>query len=129
MVRSLTIAMLFAATAVAAPVPKSPPPDPFGQGYLGVRVTSGTMTLSVVELNTPAANAGMKAGDSLVKVGPIQPQEFEEVRQLIGGMRPGTIIKVTVRRGNDDVQTRIVLGARPANFDQLSGTLPIEPFP
>ena len=129
MVRSLTIAMFFAATAVAAPVPKLPSPDPFGQGYLGIRVTVDTMTLSVVEPNTPAANAGMKAGDSLVKVGPIQPQEFEEVRQLIGGLRPGTIIKVTVRRGNDDVQTQIVLGARPANFDQLSGTLPIEPFP
>jgi serine protease Do len=103
----------------AAPVPRTPPADPLGNGYLGVwRKNDEPLTIDRVELNGPAEKAGLKAGDILIKVASVVPQEFDDVRAVIGSLRPGTEVPVTVRRGEQKIQVVITLGERPANFGQ-----------
>src|SRR5438105_8008513 len=114
--------LLIATAALAAPVPKlvESPPDPLGRGYMGVRVqTDGSLQISSVEPNTPANAAGLRTGDILVRVGPLKPQNFDEVREMVGSLRPGTRIDVVYRRGSRELSTAIVLADRPANFGSI----------
>jgi S1-C subfamily serine protease len=119
--------LLIATAALAAPVPKmaEPPPDPLGHGYMGVRVQSeGTLQISSVEPNTPASAAGLRAGDIFVRVGPLTPQTFDEVREMIGSLRPGTRIDVVYLREKRELTTAIVLADRPANFGNVELLFP-----
>lgn len=111
---------------VLAPVPAPAKPDPLGFGYLGVRAapTAGEpdLTLSEVVPGTPAARAGLRVGDTVVRVGRIAPRQFDELREYVSGLRPGTRQEVEVRRGGKTVRLTLVVGAAPptvAVFDPL----------
>lgn len=112
-----TIATLLLASTLAAPVPSEPLPDPLAWGYLGVRVTHGTLKISSVEPGTPAAKAGLQAEDEFVRVGSLKPQEFEEVAEHISGFRPGTAMRVEVRRGSETKVVIVRLGVRPSSLE------------
>ena len=66
---------------------------------------TGTATTRVgeVEGNTPAATAGLKAGDRVVAVNGTKTATFERVSRLIRGSN-GKPITVTVRRGDSTVK-------------------------
>jgi S1-C subfamily serine protease len=110
----ITLTLLFAATAAAAPVPRDPLPDPLGRGYMGIYINEGTLTIREVDPGTPAAAAGMRAGDTFVKVGALEPREFVQIQQYVIGLRPGTPIRIALRRGSDLVVVVVRLGVRPA---------------
>lgn len=102
-----------------APVPAPPRPDPLGFGYLGVwrsdQVAAGGVVLGEVRDGQPAARAGLRAGDELVQIGRLKPKQFEEVVDYISGQRPGTALKVRVRRTDTLLDLTVVLGARPSD--------------
>lgn len=99
-----------------APVPAEPPPDPLAWGYLGIRVEQGTLEVRGVEPNTPAERAGLQPGDELVKVGTLEPRSFDEVAEHISTFRPGSKLRVEVRRGDDMKVFTVRLGVRPADL-------------
>lgn len=99
---------------LAAPVPKPADPDPLSWGYLGVRVMQGQLRLTAVEPNTPAARAGLLAEDELVSVGTLTKlKSFDDVAEHISNFRPGSLMKVQVKRGNDLKIFEVRLGVRP----------------
>lgn len=115
--RAMACLMLAAMAAAAAPVPKPTPPDPLGKGYMGVRVQTESLAISSVEPNTPASDAGLRAGDEFVLVGFVRPTNFDQVRAFIGSLRPGTRIDVIVKRNGKEHKTTMTLTIRPPNFD------------
>lgn len=123
MMRTLTL-LLIASTALAAPVPKSVlRPDPLGKGYMGVYASregaTGDTTLVIdrVVPNSAAAAAGLRAGDKFVQVGELRPHTFDEVRELIGTLRPGTRVSLIILRNGREQESAITLGTRPPDFE------------
>ena len=119
----LALAILGLSTVPAAPVPKEPAPNPLSWSYMGVRVQSvvdgndAPLQINAPESGTPAYKAGLQSGDVLVKIGTIQPRNFEDVQRYIFGLRPGTVIAVEVRRGTESKTLRMRLEARPSTPD------------
>ena len=120
--------LMIASIALAAPVPKIVVlPDPLGRGYMGVYATLGdnrdtTLVIDRVVARSAADAAGLKAGDKFLQVGAMKPQSFDEVRELIGSLRPGTKVDLVVLRDKKEWKTSIVLMSRPPDFE--SGIIP-----
>ncbi len=96
--------------------PDAPPPDPLAWGYLGVRVEGGTLRLSGVEPQTPAAKAGLQPGDEIVRIGNLTPTTFEQVAEHICSFRPGSMLRVVVRRDGEEKTYVVRLGVRPGEL-------------
>lgn len=66
----------------------------------------------------PAHKGGMEAGDVLTRIGDIPVETAAQAINLIAGLKPGSEVKVVVRRGRDrgerEVELKVVIGERPA---------------
>ena len=100
-----------------APVPPEPAPDPLGRGYMGIQVQTGGLMVDRVEPNTPAAKAGLRSGDLLVRVGTLEPREFQQVVAHVTSFRPGAVIEIEVKRGGELKSVKLKLAARPPELD------------
>ncbi len=107
------LTLLVLASVGLAPVPADPPPDPLGLGYLGVAPEPGSMRLATVQRGTPAFKAGLQVGDELVKVGTLPARDWQEVTEYVCTCRPGTLIRVEVRRDGETKMIPVRLGVRP----------------
>lgn len=56
----------------------------------------------------PAALAGLKAGDIIVKVGDADIKDMADYMKMLGGLEPGTQSIVHIRRGEEDMSLPIV---------------------
>ncbi|MBA4066662.1 MAG: hypothetical protein C0501_23745 [Isosphaera sp.] len=100
-----------------APVPPDPAPDPMARGFLGVSVNDRSCVLSEVTPNLPAAKAGLRAGDVIVRVGLVEPRDFAEVVAAVTSYRPGAVVAIEVQRGTERKTFRVKLATRPADLD------------
>ena len=116
---------------------------PVGQtGYLGVSVApgkAGKLAVVEVEPDSPAAKAGLRRGDMLLKANGRAPSNAKELRELLESKPPGDNIKLTVTRGSRRLELaatlaatsrplklsgqRVVLGVRIANAKQGDGAV------
>lgn len=110
------LGVLVAVSVGLAPVPPEPTPDPLAWGYLGVRVDAGSLRLSGVEPGTPAAKAGLQSGDEIVRIGDLAPTTFQEVAEHISSFRPGSLLRVVVRRDGEERSYVVRLGVRPGEL-------------
>lgn len=119
----LAAALLSLPASPGAPVPKGPTPNPLSWSYMGVRVQNAVdgngapLQISAPEPGTPAYKCGLQVGDVLVRIGRIEPKDFEDVQRYIFGLRPGTTIAVEVRRGSETKIVRMTLEERPSTPD------------
>ena len=115
MFTSLTLAL-----AVGAPALKDKEPPDKGPGYLGITFQKdvGGLVVKEVRADGPAAKAGLKADDLIVKLDGLDMAEAEtgELVKMVSAMRPGTVISVEVRRGSETLTLKVKLGPRPADF-------------
>jgi S1-C subfamily serine protease len=111
---------LAAALVVGAPALKDREPPAKGPGYLGIMVQKedGGLLVTEVKEDGPAAKAGMKANDLIVQIEDVSMKEADtgDLVKLVGGMRPGTVVNVQLRRGSEAMIMKVKLGARPADF-------------
>lgn len=88
---------------------------------LGLKVTKGAY-VSQVERDSPAAKAGIKEGDVIVKLNGTVVESAEELTSLVRNYTPGTKVKVTVNRAGRDITLNVTLGTLPSRNGSTTTT-------
>ncbi len=109
-----------------APVPAEPTPDPMARGYMGITVQTGALMIESVQPGLPAEKSGLRSGDVLVRIGTLEPREFEQVVTHICSFRPGAIVEIEVQRGSVRKTFKVKLACRPSDLD-VTGRFPSRP--
>jgi putative serine protease PepD len=85
--------------------------------YLGVEVATaagGGARIASVRSGTPAAKAGLHAGDVITKLDGTPIGSSDELQQAIDARKPGDQITLEVRRGSTTRTVHVTLGTRPS---------------
>ncbi len=99
------------------------------RGWLGVKIQSVTKDMadglgldsafgaliSEVTANSPAAKAGLKAGDAITSVDGRKIEDSRDLARKIADYSPGSKVAVVVRRGDDDKTIQVNLGTFPGS--------------
>jgi serine protease Do len=99
------------------------------RGYLGVRIQPVTQDIAdslglsqakgalvdTVERNTPAAKAGIKAGDVITVVNGAAVEDSRELARLIGAMKPASKVDVTYMRNGKELTASFDLTSMPSS--------------
>ena len=100
------------------------------RGYLGVGIqnlnsdlakqfnvpdTSGVL-LGQVEPGSPAAKAGLKAGDVIRSVNGEQVPDRALLSSIVANTSPGTTVTLDILRNGQKMTVKVTLGEQPANF-------------
>src|SRR5581483_8471676 len=104
--------------AAAAPVPRERPPDPLARSAVGVQADPNLAVTNVYE-GMPAARAGLRVGDKIVRVGTLRPQVFDQVIAQICSYRPGSQVEIEVDRGGERIVFKVTLVPRPDHYPNL----------
>jgi putative serine protease PepD len=85
-------------------------------GYLGVGIetTSGSVRLSQIRPSTPAATAGLRAGDVITAVDGDRVASAAELQSAIDAKRPGDTIELTYSRAGKSHTVQVQLADRPS---------------
>ncbi|MDT7705120.1 MAG: putative serine protease PepD [Pseudonocardiales bacterium] len=83
------------------------------QGSVGGQPAAGDgATIAAVQAGSPAAAAGLKAGDVVTKVGDARVQDFSDLVARIGANAPGAQISLTVTSGGATKTVQVTLGSQ-----------------
>ncbi|MGC9771244.1 Do/DeqQ family serine protease [Fervidobacterium changbaicum] len=88
---------------------------------LGLKVTKGVY-VSQVEKDSPAAKAGIKEGDVIVKFNGQVVESAEELTSLVRNYTPGTKVKVTLNRTGKEMTVEVALGTLPSQNGSATST-------
>ena len=86
-------------------------------GKMGVQVkaadakTGQGVVLSKVLPGSPAEKAGLKTGDHIVAIDGQKTMDTAQVRILLGRHVAGDVVKVTVKRGEEQIEAEVTLAA------------------
>jgi RNA polymerase sigma factor (sigma-70 family) len=96
-------------------------PADFKQGYLGLKLRSekstGTVVIDGVASESPAAKAGIKPGDILLKID--NQTVTSPLIERPAGLKPGDQVKLRLKRDNRELDVTITAGRRPARFSKM----------
>ncbi len=97
-------------------------PRPAGGGGRRTRVYVGTipdfgeqtegMKISGVREGSPAAKAGLRGGDVIVKFGKVEVKNLYDFTYALGEYKPGDEVDVVVKRGSEILTRKVVLERR-----------------
>ena len=95
---------LAAAEAWGIPQPRGP--------YIGVvwDQTSEEARIAEVQPDSPAAKAGIKPGDVIVKFGDEEVKDFQSLGNLVRSRKPGDKVELNVRRGEKTLTLSVTIG-------------------
>jgi putative serine protease PepD len=84
--------------------------------YLGITIDSTSPTAKIAEVKpgTPAAKAGLKAGDVVTAVEGTTIASGDDLTRAIDSHKPGDSVIVTYRRGGSEHSVEVTLGTRPS---------------
>ncbi|MGI8422465.1 MAG: S1C family serine protease [Gaiellaceae bacterium] len=85
--------------------------------YLGIALsptTSGGVKVTQVRSGTPAATAGLQAGDVITAIDGKQLGSSDELRSAVDAKAPGQSISITYSRGGSSHTVDLKLGSRPS---------------
>jgi len=99
------------------------------RGYLGVRLgaldpalaealgveAEGALVNEVMP-GTPAAEAGLEAGDVIVAVDGRRVEDLGDLRRMVGREQPGTELVFEVRRGDEELELSATIAAMPGEL-------------
>lgn len=82
--------------------------------FIGVRGAAEEPVARITEVfpETPAERAGIKPGDIVLKLGGEPVTNFASLTDLIGRANPGETLAIVVKRGEERLELRIVIGKR-----------------
>lgn len=114
---ALTTLLLGSLLVIRAPVPPDAKPDPTVRGYMGISVSTTSLNIESVESGKPASKAGLRVGDTIVRIGTFEPQNYSQVISHICSFRPGAIVEIEVQRSGDRKVFKVKLETRPIELD------------
>jgi M6 family metalloprotease-like protein len=97
----------------AAPASATSGTSTFQPGYLGVHLdgdASGAARIAAVALESPAAKAGLKPGDHILKIDAKDVQGVDQLRQILDGKSAGDGVKFAVEREKQTLEVKATLG-------------------
>ncbi len=100
-------------------------------GLLGITpkgndIYSEAVLLAAVQPNSPAYKAGLKAGDTIIKIDDQPITRQAQLKHALGPRFAGDKVTVSVKRGKETITKEITLVAKLAAFQQpFIGILPI----
>lgn len=117
----MTSLTLITALALGAPALKDKEPLGTGPGFIGIMFQAdGGNGLVIIEVipDSPATKANLKANDTILKVDGISMADGDTSAflKIVASKRPGTILALDIRRGNEALVLKVKLGPRPANY-------------
>jgi serine protease Do len=86
---------------------------------LGLNEAGGVL-IGDVTAKGPAAQAGLKAGDVVIKLNGETVADSAALRLHISETDPGTTVPLTVRRGSDTLNLNVKLGELPADHEKTA---------
>jgi C-terminal processing protease CtpA/Prc len=94
-----------------------PPPVSYGTGAtLGtipdMSSSPGGVRLNGVREGGPAAGAGIRGGDIIIRLGDHDVTDLYAMTNALGKYQPGDIVTVRVRRGDETLDFSVTLGGR-----------------
>jgi putative serine protease PepD len=87
-------------------------------GGAAISKTASTNGQSPIAAGSPAAKAGLKAGDIITAVDGTHVTSVNQFVATIANYAPGDTVTVTVNRGGHTKTLKLTLGAQPANATQ-----------
>lgn len=94
------------------------------QGFLGVTVKGGHkgagVLVDTVEDGSGAGAAGLKSGDTILKIGDRDIASLTELQNSLWGAKPGTELDIKVVQNGQERTIKVILGNRPP-LKQFSG--------
>jgi serine protease Do len=79
---------------------------------LGLKDTKGAL-VAEPQADSPAAKAGIAPGDVIASIDGAPIKDAKDLSKTIGGMAPGTAVKIGVRREGEEKTITVTLGQRP----------------
>lgn len=120
---------LAAALVVGAPALKDKEQLGKGPGYIGItfQKDDGGLLITEVKPDTPASKAGLRVNDLLMKIDKenLADADTGDLVKMIGGMRPGTVVALEIRRGSETLTVKLKLAPRPADFTPTPAYPPV----
>ncbi len=77
----------------------------FAQAEDGIRIDQ-------VMNNSPAAKAGLKVNDLLLAIDETEPKDANSVLPMLKNYRPGEVIKLKLKRGDEEIEVELTLAPR-----------------
>lgn len=106
-------------TFVDLPPPAAPAGGSRSSGYgayLGsipdMSENPGGVRLSGTRAGSPAEQAGLKAGDILIRIGTFDVPDLQGMTEALRAHKPGDEVEVVFRRDGQEMKTTVVLGRR-----------------
>jgi serine protease Do len=98
------------------------------RGYLGITVEDAEPAgarITSVSPASPAETAGLKVGDVIESIDGAPVNGFEDLATRIERLRPGTSVKLSVKRGDEQIALDVALGERkPTASPNRRSTVP-----
>jgi putative serine protease PepD len=84
--------------------------------YLGVRIdsTASNARIASVQSGTPAAKAGLEAGDVVTSLGGTKISSPDELASAVNAHKPGEKVTITYERGGTSHSLELTLATRPS---------------
>ena len=94
----------------------------------GTGQSAAGATIAAVTPDSPAAQAGLVAGDVVTAVNGTKVDDFADLIARIGAQTPGSQITLTVGQGSAAHPVTVTLGSTPDTAATTTGSRPVSPF-
>ncbi|MFQ5840709.1 MAG: DegQ family serine endoprotease [Candidatus Methylomirabilales bacterium] len=93
----------------------------------GLGAPKGALVADIVA-DSPAANAGLQRGDVIVRLNGKAVNNVGHLRNLVGGIAPGTTVSLTLLRSGKEKQVVLTISEQPADlFAARQESAPLDP--
>ena len=95
---------------------------------LGLTQDKGVVIIKVVS-GSPAEQAGLQTKDILLKIGSTDIDTVEKAISTVSSYNVGSVVTLTILRGNQNQSINVTLAAAPSVSDQLKANVTMQEWP